>query len=436
MQLLYDILAVIIVILATPVFIYRTIREDGFGERLRQSLGFLPKDTLSQVAGKGCIWLHAASVGEIVATSPIVKEIRNELPEIPILISAVTDSGYVMAKRIIPDADAIIFFPLDLPWLCRRVVGKVRPRVFLPVETELWPNFLRAVRHHDIPVMMVNGRISDKSVDRYHYLGSVLKKMLGSVHLFCMQSTIDAQYIIRLGADPRRVVVTGNTKYDQTYTDVSVEERQALTKELGLDRYSPVIVAGSTHKGEEEYLFAAFKEVRTAFPEAGMIIAPRDILRTSEVQALAGQHGLTAARRTELTGQAEHKSAHDVVILDTIGELGRIYSLGDIIFVGGSLVPHGGHNILEPAAQGKPILVGPHMFNFKDIYALLSGRGACDTIYEPAELGPKILEVLQDSDVKAKMGRQALAIIQENRGAARKSAWHLKELLTKHTSNF
>lgn len=426
MQLLYDILAVLLIALATPVFIYRTIREKGFAERLRQSFGFLPEAELAKVAGKNCIWLHAASVGEIVATSPIVKEIRREMPDIPILISSVTDSGYVMGKRIIPDADAIIFFPLDLPWLCRRVVGRIRPQVFLPVETELWPNFLRAIRHFRIPVMMVNGRISDKSVNRYHYLGSVLENMLAGVAKFCMQSTIDAQYIIRLGADPRRVVVTGNTKYDQTYTDVDANEKLRLADELGLAGCWPLLVAGSTHKGEEDLLLAAFLQVRNEYPDARLIIAPRDILRSGEIADLVAAYGLCAAKRT--TGRQAGETP-DVVILDTIGELGKVYSLGEIIYVGGSLVTHGGHNILEPAAQGKPILVGPHMFNFKDIYALLSGRGACETVYDTAELAAKITEILKKDELREKMSRSALAIINENRGAARKSALYLKELL-------
>lgn len=426
MHILYNILATVLVILATPVFIVRMLREKGFAERLRQSFGLLPEDTLIKVEGKNCIWLHAASVGEIVATSPIVKEIKKELPDSPILISVVTETGYAMAQRIIPEADAVIFFPLDLPWLCKRVVGRIRPRVFLPVETELWPNFLRAARRYDIPVMMVNGRISDRSVKNYHHLGSILRNMLGTVVKFCMQSTIDAQYIIRLGADPRRVVVTGNTKYDQTYTDVTDAEKQALYAQLCIADAGPVIVAGSTHKGEEEFLLSAFATVRGQYPLSRLIIAPRDINRASEVTDLIEKSGFKAGRRTMLKTEGGRP---DVVILDTIGELGKIYSLGEIIYVGGSLVKHGGHNILEPAAHGKPILVGPHMFNFKDIYALLGGRGACETVYDAAELAEKLLMILNNEEIRAKMGKQALDIILENRGAARKSALHLKELL-------
>ncbi|BBB91571.1 MAG TPA: 3-deoxy-D-manno-octulosonic acid transferase [Methylomusa anaerophila] len=429
MYFIYNLLAVCVLILAVPVLAYRLIREEGFSERLRQSFGFLPADTLTKVADKNAIWLHAASVGEIVATSPIVKEIRREMPQATIMISVVTASGYVMAKRIIPEADGIIFFPLDIPRLSYMVVRKIRPMVFLLVETELWPNFLKAARNLGIPVMMVNGRISDKSLKRYTYLFGVLKDMLNTVVKYCMQSTIDAQYIIQLGADPRRVVVTGNTKFDQNYTEISPAEREVLRRELGLADDRRVIVAGSTHKGEEELLLTSFEQIRIKFPGTALILAPREILRADELIDIAAKFGFTARRRTLMKEKPELTGGCDVIVIDTIGELGKIYGLGDIIYVGGSLAATGGHNILEPAAHGKPIIVGPHMFNFKDTYALLSGRGACETVYDNAGLTEKILELLENPAMREEMGRQALNIIRENQGAARESARHLKELL-------
>lgn len=426
MHILYNLLVSILLIVSIPLLSYRLVRETGFGRRLKQSFGFLPQEELLPVAGKNCIWLHAASVGEIVAASPIVKEIRRQFPTRPILVSVVTASGYAMAKRIVP-ADSIIFFPLDLPWLSRRVVDSIIPAAFLLVETELWPNFLHSIRRRNIPVMMVNGRISDRSVGRYRYLGGLLQQMLETVDRFCMQSTIDEQYIIRLGADPRKVVVTGNTKFDQTYTEALPEEKLALEQELGLDTAGPVIVAGSTHKGEEELLLKAFAQVKRAFPHSGMLLAPRDILRSGEVVQMAVDMGFRAGKRTELglgNGQVV-----DVVVLDTIGELGKVYSLGDVVYVGGSLVSHGGHNILEPAAHGKAILVGPHMFNFKDSYALFSGRNACLTVYDGGELAQAILKLLNDPLLRQTMAAETLKIIGENRGAALKSVEHLQRIL-------
>ncbi|MEG6585072.1 tetraacyldisaccharide 4'-kinase [Dendrosporobacter sp. 1207_IL3150] len=427
MQFLYNIVAILLVVLALPVFVFRMLREDGFAERVRQSFGLLPEEALAPVANKGCIWLHAASVGEIVAASPIVKEFRREMPDSPILVSVVTSNGYAMAKRIVKDADSIIYFPLDLPWLSESVVRRIMPRVFLPVETELWPNFLKAARNHRIPVMMVNGRISDKSVKRYHYLRSILNSMIGTVVKFCMQSKIDADHIIRLGADPKRVVVTGNTKFDQTYTDVSECDKQLLRDSMGLKDYTPIVVAGSTHPGEEEAVFAAFVKVKAFFPTAKLILAPREILRADEIVTMADSYQVKAAKRTVL--QQESNYEHDVVVLDTIGELGKVYSLGDIIYVGGSLVARGGHNILEPAAHGKPIIVGPHMFNFKDTYALFSERSACLTVHNADELTEKMLNILQNDSMRQAMSNETLAIINENKGASRQSAIELKEML-------
>ncbi|HRM58842.1 MAG TPA: glycosyltransferase N-terminal domain-containing protein, partial [Megamonas funiformis] len=346
MQILYNIVAILLVILLIPYFIVRTIREKGFLKRMIQSFGFLPEHALDKVAGKNCIWIHASSVGEIVATSPIIKEFRREFPDTPILVSVVTNTGYTMANRIIKDADSIIYFPLDLPWLPERFIKKIRPRVFLPVETELWPNFLKATRKYNIPVMMVNGRISDKSVKRYKYMFSILSDMIGTVRKFAMQSEIDASYIIRLGADENLVTVTGNTKFDQTYTNVDEKERNNMLKELCLDKAKGIFLAGSTHKGEEEAVLEAYSELKKQHPNVKLLIAPRSILRKDEIASICHKHGFKTNFRTVLKEKPSYEQ--DVVILDTIGELGKVYSVGDVIYVGGSLIKHGGHNILEP----------------------------------------------------------------------------------------
>ena len=427
MQLLYNIAAILVVILIIPVFMVRSVREKGFVERIKQSLGFLPAHALDKVAKKNCIWVHAASVGEIVATSPLIKEFRKEFPKSPILVSVVTNSGYEMANRIIKDADSIIYFPLDLPWLAAHMLRRVSPRIFLPVETELWPNFLKAARRMQIPVMMVNGRISDKSVKQYHHLHSLLKDMIGTVTKFAMQSPIDAEYIVRLGADPRLVVVTGNTKFDQTYTDVSPEEKQRLIQELGIAGSSGIFLAGSTHKGEEEYVLQAFEAAREEFPDVKLVIAPRETLRTEEVLSICRQHGFAAKTRTQL--QKDPGTDHDVVIINTIGELGKIYSVGDVVYVGGSLIPHGGHNILEPAAHGKAIIVGYNMFNFKDTHVLFTKRNACITVNNAEELTRETLRLFHDTDTRHRMEQETLDIVRENKGASRKSAVILHEVI-------
>ena len=433
MRFLYNLAAILIVTIIIPIFVLRATRERGFIERIKQSFGFYPQETIDKVAGKNAIWVHAASVGEIVATSPLVREFRKVFPDSPILVSVVTTGGYEMAHRIIKDADAIIYFPLDLPFLASRVVGRIRPRVFLPVETELWPNFLKKAKQLDVPVMMVNGRISDRSVKQYKYLFGMLREMIGTVKCCAMQSSIDADYIMRLGAPRELVTVTGNTKFDQAYTSVSAEERAALIEELGLSGASRIMIAGSTHRGEEELVLAAFKAVREKDPGVRLIIAPREVLRTLEVEHLCRKAGFTVTTRKELQ-KGDAARGEDIVILDTVGELGRVYGLGDVIYIGGSLIPHGGHNILEPAAHGKAIIVGNQMFNFKDIHALFRNRNAVVTVTNGEELTREMLRLFGDAAERARLEAETLAIINENKGASEKSARILVEMLETYES--
>ena len=432
MRFLYNLAAILIVTIIIPIFLLRATRERGFVERIKQSFGFYPKETIDKVARKDAIWVHAASVGEIVATSPLVREFRKVFPTSPILVSVVTTGGYEMANRIIKDADAIIYFPLDLPFLASRVVDRIRPRVFLPVETELWPNFLKKAKQLDVPVMMVNGRISDRSVKQYKYLFGMLREMIGTVKCFAMQSSIDADYIMRLGAPRELVTVTGNTKFDQAYTSVSPDERAELIRELGLSGASHIMIAGSTHRGEEELVLAAFRAVREQEPGVRLIIAPREVLRTMEVEHLCRRAGFTVNTRKNL--QQGGEGGEDIVILDTVGELGRVYGLGDVIYIGGSLVAHGGHNILEPAAHGKAIIVGNQMFNFKDIHALFRSHDAVVTVTNGEELTRETLRLFGDPAERERLVRETLAIIDENKGASEKSAKILVEMLENYES--
>ncbi len=432
MQIVYNLAAILVVIIIIPVFAIRSIREKGFVERIKQSLGMYPAGALEPVAKKNCIWVHAASVGEIVATSPLIKEFRREFPKSPILVSVVTTAGYEMANRIIKDADSIIYFPLDLPLVAASVLRRIHPRVFLPVETELWPNFLKTARELHIPVMMVNGRISQKSVKQYKYMYSLLTDMIGTVKLFAMATSIDADYIMQLGAPKKLVTVTGNTKFDQTYTDLNPQDREMFLNEMGLNNAEGIFLAGSTHRGEEEYVLKAFKAIRENHPHARLIIAPRELLRTREVVAICKHAGFTVGTRTDL--QKRPSKNEDIVILDTIGELGRIYGLGDVIYVGGSLVNTGGHNILEPAAHGKAIIVGHHMENFKDTHALFKNRDACITVNNADEFAAEAAKLFDDPEHRKKLEEETLAIVRENKGASRKSAILLRKMLTEYES--
>ena len=430
MYLIYNLLLIVVFILfVLPYYTYRLFTEKGFSRRFRQSLGRVHNKEIEKVMRKDCIWIHGASVGEIVATSPLVKQIRQEMPDRPILVSAFTVGGYNMAKQIIPEADAIIFFPLDLPFVAESMVKRIHPGVFMPVETELWPNFLRAIRERHIPVMMVNGRISEKSVKTYRYLYGIWDDMLSTVSRFCMQSSIDADYIYSLGADKNKIFVTGNTKFDQTYAEVTPEDYTRYKEELGLNDSYPIIMAGSTHPGEEKALFDAFKKVREKHADARLVIAPRKVNRADEISKLASSYGFETGYRSKMLENPSLRKEYPVVLLDTIGELGRIYAVGDVVFVGGSLCKTGGHNVLEPAAHAKPIIVGPNMQNFKDSYSLLSKVGACKMVNNVAELANEMLDIIGNDERREKMGAASLQVIKENRGADIRSIHYLKELL-------
>ena len=430
MYIIYNLLLIVVFILfVLPYYTYRLFTEKGFSRRFRQSLGRVHNKEIEKVMRKDCIWIHGASVGEIVATSPLVKQIRQEMPDRPILVSAFTVGGYNMAKQIIPEADAIIFFPLDLPFVAESMVKRIHPGVFMPVETELWPNFLRAIRERHIPVMMVNGRISEKSVKTYRYLYGIWDDMLSTVSRFCMQSSIDADYIYSLGADKNKIFVTGNTKFDQTYAEVTSEDYARYKEELGLCNSYPIIMAGSTHPGEEKALFDAFKKVREQYADARLVIAPRKVNRADEISKLASSYGFETGYRSKMLENPGLRKEYPVVLLDTIGELGRIYAVGDVVFVGGSLCKTGGHNVLEPAAHAKPIIVGPNMQNFKDSYSLLSKVGACKMVNNVSELANEMLDIIGNDERREKMGAASLQVIKENRGADIRSIHYLKELL-------
>ena len=252
--------------------------------------------------------------------------------------------------------------------------------------------------------------------------------MLKTVKLFAMQSPIDADHILELGAPKDLVIITGNTKFDQTYTDVTPEEHNRILNELGLNDAEGILLAGSTHRGEENYVLGAFKKIRERHPKARLVIAPRELLRTREVVHICSSSGFKVGTRTEL--QKRPPNDEDIIILDTIGELGKVYSIGDVIYVGGSLVTHGGHNILEPAAHGKAIIVGHHMENFKDTHALFKNRDACVTVNNPEELAVEATKLFDNPNERRRLELETIAIVKENRGASRKSAVLLRNMLT------
>ncbi len=421
MYFVYNIFLILYWFMLLPLLIYRLLFEEGFYYRVKQSAGVMPTPTLEKIAYHRAIWVHAASVGEVVAASPIVRELKKRYPDQMVVVSVVTATGHKMAQSIIPEADGHIFFPVDIPVITNRIVKIVDPEIIILIETELWPNFLRIAWKKKIPVMMMNGRISDRSMRRYSFVKHYTKKMLNQIRMLCMQSSFDVEHIIAMGADPKRVIITGNTKFDQTYATVSPEECTALKKEFHFEGRGPVIVCGSTHSGEEEILMRTFARLKAEYPDLCVILTPREITRAPGVKAHVGANGFSVIRRSEMGTNADDGRFHQVVILDTIGELGRLYSIADVVFVGGSLVKIGGHNILEPAAHGKPIIVGSYMFNFKEIFELLGRRGVCLMVKNEEELDQTLRGLLADPEKMKEMGEEALRVVHENRGATQRN---------------
>lgn len=427
----YTILAVLAFLLALPYMMVRMLLTGRYREAFWQMLGFWPQEAVEKLDGKGCIWIHAVSVGEAVAASAIIKELRKICPQEKIMVSAATETGQRMARKIIEDADLFIYFPLDYPWLARKALKLFRPKLFVMVETELWPNFLRQSKKAGVTNLMVNGRISDKSLRQYRrldkFFGGIFQDMLSKLTFFSMQSEVDSEHILALGADPKKVLVTGNTKFDQSYGNLTQGEKIDFLKQFGLAEEQPIFVVGSTHKGEEEAVLECFREIKKQYPDYRMILAPRHLPRVGEVENLCLQSGFNPVRRT---GLPENKDrVKDIIILDTIGELGKVYGLGEIVYVGGSLVATGGHNLLEPAAQGKPIFFGPHMDNFKETTQLVLTHQAGVQVPDQQELTKTILEFLAEPEKLKIMGQAAWQMVEENKGASQKNAQIIQSFL-------
>jgi 3-deoxy-D-manno-octulosonic-acid transferase len=391
-----------------PAFLARR-RRAGYGRDLAQRFGRLGDGLPPEPR----CWIHAVSVGESAAAVPLVEEIRRRWPDLGIVVSTITPTGARIVAERLAGAATHRYFPIDLPGPVRRALDAARPRFFIAIETELWPNFLRALARRGIPAMIANGRISDRSFRRYRWVRVLMRRVLANVSVFAMQTEEDARRIIALGAPPSRVVVTGNLKSDLV-PETAGDEPAIWRERLGLGADARLWIAGSTHRGEEALALDAFLSARTRCPGLALLLAPRHPERAGEVEDLIRARGLAAVRRSRLpTGGA----AGAVVILDTVGELATLYALAEVVFVGGSLVPIGGHNVLEPAMRGKPVLVGPHTSNFREGAELLQRSGGGLVVKDGPELERELARLLEDRDLARRMGEAARHAFAGRQGA-------------------
>ncbi len=406
------------------ISLYRYLAE---GKRIHLKQRMTLPQVLHGLTGaprESCVWIHAVSVGEINSVRPLLDAL--ELPSSQLFISTTTDTGQILARELFRDRAQIFFFPLDWGWLCRRYLRAIRPSVVLIAETELWPGFITSADSLGIPIVIVNGRISDRSFHRYQRVRRAMHPILNRVERFCMQSNQDKKRMLKLGARKDRVHWIGNLKYD--YDLPAAEQKLAA---VGLARRllqhspeDPIWVCGSTREGEEEPLLETYLQLRQDFPELRLLMAPRHLRRSEIIERLLQKHNLPYSRRSDFDRISEERLLEhrcDVLILDSIGELPFFYELGDVIFVGGSLVATGGHNIIEAAYFGRPVLVGPHMENFREIADTFLGSYGALQVQGPEQLTEKILDLLRDTKAREWLGRNARKVIRDNQGAVQRT---------------
>lgn len=420
MYIFYNLLLWMSCLAALPWFLAKLISSGKNRRFFAQKLGIIPQEILAKMRGEPRIWVHAVSVGEVSAIHPLIRQLREAYPEACLMLSTGTESGNKIASERVLEASVTFFFPLDLSFVVRRVIRRVRPDLFILAETEIWPNFLRIVKEEGAKTMLANGRISERSSGRYRKTRFFWMAVLDYLDAMSMIRVQDGERIVAMGANPVKVFVNGNCKFDQAAFSAEPAFREEMKKLLEVDEKDLLLIAGSTHEGEEEAVLQAFLEIRRRYPEMILVLVPRHVQRVPRVEKLLLRYGIHDIVRRSQIGAGGRKGK-SVVLWDTFGELFKVYSAGTVVFCGASLVPKRGQNILEAAAWGKVVLYGPSMEDFLDAHQLLQGVGAGIMVRSAAELAERCLALLDhphELAVKGEAGREALLA---QRGATRKN---------------
>jgi 3-deoxy-D-manno-octulosonic-acid transferase len=422
MFLLYDLIFLIIALFYLPVYLFQRKFHPGFTQRI----GFLPRRVLPEQP----IWLHAVSVGELKAVQGLLAELRKAYPGKGFIISTVTPTAHQVAERLIAEGDQLFYLPLDFSFIVNHVLEKIRPCLFVIAETELWPNLISCLHKRGIAVAEVNGRISDSSFAGYQAVKFLLRPILEKISLFCVQTERDRRRLEGLGAPSQRIKVSGNMKFDNLQDLFLKRDTQEFRRKLGLQDPDRLLVCGSTHPGEEELILSAYQELLSEFPWLRLLIAPRHPQRAAEIEKIISRKNFRPLRVSQLRLSAlTPQPMPTAFILDTIGELDAYYALADMVFVGGSLVKKGGHNLLEPAGLGKPVIFGAQMFNFRDIADLFLGYNAGLMVHNSQELKQALRRLLTNESVRTELTRNARQLIAANQGATARTVIWLKDLL-------
>jgi 3-deoxy-D-manno-octulosonic-acid transferase len=433
MYFFYRLITAVGMLFLAPYYALRGWRRDEPSHVLRERLGSPPREVISGAkTACGAIWIHAVSVGEVLAAKPLAEELKKRFPERAVLISTTTETGQRLARERLDSVDSVFYFPLDWTVAVRRTLRAIRPALVIVMETEIWPNFLREARHQRVSVVFVNARISEKSFARFKrwefLVGPFFRRVMAEVELFLAQTPEDAARLADMGAPEGRLEVTGNLKYDSNPPEMT-RFGAWLKAEIQRQERWPVIVAGSVVAEEEEAVLAAYDIAQRRWRRTLLVLAPRKPDRFDAAASIAAAGGWNVVRRSQMNFEAPLNENADVLVLDTIGELAGLYSLADAVLVGGSLVQSGGHNILEPAWFSKPPVFGPSMENFRDMAAQFLKARAAVQVTSGQQLGKVWVQLIEDNDLRERMGRAAREISERNRGATARSLERIAAIL-------
>lgn len=425
MRLIYSMLFYCALPFVMARMAFRSLSSPAYRRRWNERLALYPPSRES-----GSLWFHAVSVGEAEAAFPLIRAVQDEYPSAQILVTTTTPTGSARVVNTLGDSVRHVYLPFDLPDCVNRFLSRFNPSLGIIIETEIWPNLYAECHRRHIPLALVNARLSERSARAYAWVGILTRDCFKALSLLAAQTLGDAQRYLRLGMNPNKLVVTGNIKFDAELSPDRLNEVRHTRETLFADR--PIWIAGSTHLGEDEQVLAAHKILLEQFPDLILILVPRHPERMEQVATLVRNQGFSLAKRSEIRETAVEQS---VYLLDTLGELKFFYATADVAFVGGSLVPTGGHNLLEPAAVGLPVLFGPHVFNFKDISERIKDCGAGAEVADVADLTLKVGELIADPLTRTQWGIQAQAFVNANQGAARRVLEQLTPLIESGLAN-
>ena len=422
MSVLYTLLLIGVGIAALPYLVWRCLRGATYLQDLSERFGRI---SFPHGEPEGCLWFHAASVGEVQGLQPIIAALHDRFPSRPVVLSTFTPSGKALAQNVVPQAERVFLLPVDLPWTVGKMVRRLRPSALVVQETELWPNLFHELGRWQVPIVLVNGRLSPRAFRRYACVRSFMRRVLADVSLILAQSDSSAQRFQRLGVPAHKIQTVGNTNIDRALSQAEQPMPSHPVASLLADRQ--VLVAGSTHEGEEAIMLSVYQRLRAQHPDICLVLAPRHLERVETVARYVQACHLSAVRRSQYPNASNVRP--DVVILDTLGELIAFYKLCTVAFVGGSLAPVGGHNILEPVVFAKPLLFGPHLHHFPELAELLRQANGAIQVRDEAELYTHTAHLLANPAEAAAMGRRALQALDSNRGALQRTCEALTEAL-------